>query len=159
MHLPLCPRSGAFQPPPRAGRGSRRRSQKAQEEQKRPVQPFGHQARRLCGAPEPRHRDVRRHPAAGGAGRYQGLSQGAVFRLRRAVCAGDPAGSAQPLHRPRRRGKGKAGKAGRHRVAAHPRQGEKGHRGDGAGADRALRPPPSGHGLRLPAGRRLAAGL
>ncbi len=40
-----------------------------------------------------------------------------------------------------------------------PRQGEKGHRGDGAGAHRALRPPPSGHGLRLPAGRRLAAGL
>ena len=121
--------------------------------------PFGHQARGLCGAPEPRHRYVRRYPAAGSAGRYQGLPQGAVFRLGCAVCAGDPAGSAQPLHRPRRRRKGKAGKAGRCRVAAHPRQGEKSHRGDGAGADRALRPPPSGHGLRLPAGRRLAAGL
>ena len=102
VHLPLCPRGSAFQPPPRAGRGSRRRSQKAQEEQKRPVQSFRHQARGLCGAPEPRHRDVRRYPAAGGAGRYQGLPQGAVFRLGCAVCAGDPAGSAQPLHRPRR---------------------------------------------------------
>ena len=35
-------------------------------------------------------------------------------------------------------------------MAAHPRQGEKSHRGDGAGADRALRPPPSGTGYAFP---------
>ena len=159
VHLPVCPRGRALVPPAWSGRRDRRRDQKAQKEQERPVQPFGHQARRLCGAPEPRHRHVCGHPAAGSAGCHQGLPQGAVFRLGRAVCARHPAGPAEPLHRPRRRGKGKAGQAGRHRVAAHPRQGEKGHRGDGAGADRALRPPPSGHRLCLPAGRRLAAGL
>ena len=38
--------------------------QKAQKEQECPVQPVGHQARRLCGAPEPRHRHVCGHPAS-----------------------------------------------------------------------------------------------
>ena len=41
-------------------------------------------------------------------------------------------------------------------MAAHPRQGQKGHRRDGPGAHRALRPPPSGHRLRLPRRRRVA---
>ena len=36
---------------------------KKRKEQERPVQPFRHQARRLCGAPEPRHRHVCGHPA------------------------------------------------------------------------------------------------
>ena len=57
---------------------------------------------------------------------------------------------------PGRRGKGEACQAGRHRVAAHPCQGQKGHRRDGPGAHRALRPPPSGHRLRLPRRRRVA---
>ena len=36
-------------------------------------------------------------------------------------------------------------------MAAYPRQGQKGHRRDGAGAYRALRPPPSGTGYAFPA--------
>ncbi len=59
-------------------------------------------------------------------------------------------------NRPRRRGKGEACKAWRHRVAAAPAPRSKGHRRDGAGAHRALRPPPSGHRLRLPRRRRVA---
>ena len=97
-----------------------------------------------------------------GIGMYAGIQrlevQGAtkdylkdpVCRGGRAVCAGDPAGSAEPLHRPRRREQGQAGQAGRRRVEAHPGQGQKSHRGHGPGADRAVRPPPPGHWLRLP---------
>ena len=36
-------------------------------------------------------------------------------------------------------------------MAAHPCQGQKGHRRDGPGAYRALRPPPSGTGYAFPA--------
>ncbi len=70
-----------------------------------------------------------------------------------------PAGPAQPVHGPRRQRPGEAVQTGRRKLEQDQEPGAQGHPGDGQGADRAVRPPPAGPGLRLPRGRRVAAGL
>ena len=111
-----------------------RRDQK-RKEQERPPSLWDIKPRGLCGAPEPRRPACSSgHPAAGevkGATKDY-LKVAVLSGSGRAVCTSDPAGPAEPLHRPATRGV-KASKAGRCRVAT-PRQGKK-TEGDGAGTD------------------------
>ena len=136
-----------------------RRAAEGQGKEQGPFQPVGHHARRLCGAPEPRHWGICGHPEAGPAGRGEGLHQNQLRQSGHAVCARYPTGPYQPLYSSRRRRARQALEAGRRRVEQNQKPRAQGHAGDGKRADRFVCPAPAGPGLCVPRGQRVAAGF